>query len=142
MSLTSSLGEFLGYCMDWLWYPGLPPVFVFIAFPFAFHILVFFYSLFFTCHWISFVFLLYGRRICTHSVDPSLIHFLHVREFPGSGTRCCGSRGETEGAHGAEISIQIIFGSIIFPIIFSIILYSLAGVEPRTLASRGRELYY
>jgi len=27
------------------------------------------------------VFLLYGRRIATHSVDPSLTHFLH--EFPG-----------------------------------------------------------
>ena len=36
-----SLGEFLGY-LDWLWYPGLPPVLVSIAFPFAFHILVFF----------------------------------------------------------------------------------------------------
>src|SRR6218665_3887838 len=35
------------------------------------------------CHWISFVFLLYGRRICTHSVDPSLTHFLG--EFPGLG---------------------------------------------------------
>src|SRR6218665_2057127 len=30
----------------------------------------------FTCHWISFVFFLYSRRICTHSVDPSLTHFL------------------------------------------------------------------
>src|SRR6218665_3431845 len=40
-------------------------------------------SLFFTCHWISFVFLLYGRCICTHSVDPSLTHFLG--EFPGLG---------------------------------------------------------
>src|SRR6218665_3230117 len=43
---------------------------------FAFHISVFFHSLFFTCHWISFVFLRYDRRICTHSVDPSLTHFL------------------------------------------------------------------
>jgi|SRR6218665_2734824 len=33
------------------------------------------------CHWISIVFLLYGRRIATHSVDPSLTHFLG--EFPG-----------------------------------------------------------
>jgi len=52
-----------------------------IAFPFAFHISVFFHSLFF--FWISFEFLLYGRRICTHSVDSSLTHFLG--EFPGLG---------------------------------------------------------
>src|SRR6218665_3240211 len=38
--LTSSLGEFLGY-WDWLWYPGLTPVLVSIALPFAFHISVF-----------------------------------------------------------------------------------------------------
>src|SRR6218665_1177862 len=38
--LTSSLGEFPGY-WDWLWYPGLPPVFVSIAFPFAYNISVF-----------------------------------------------------------------------------------------------------
>src|SRR6218665_258712 len=80
--LTSSLGGFLGY-WDWLWYPGKPPVLVSIAFPFAFHILVFFHSLFFPCHRISFVFLLYHRRICTHSVDPSLTRFLG--EFPGLG---------------------------------------------------------
>jgi len=41
------------------------------------------HSLFFTCYWISFVFLLYGRRICTHLVNPSLTHFLG--EFPGLG---------------------------------------------------------
>src|SRR6218665_3352794 len=35
------------------------------------------------CHWISIVFLLYGRCIATHSVDPSLTHFLG--EFPGLG---------------------------------------------------------
>ena len=49
---------------EWLWYPELPPVFVSIAFPFAFHISVFFHSLFFTCNWISFVFLLYDGSIC------------------------------------------------------------------------------
>src|SRR6218665_1199677 len=42
-----------------------------------------FHSLFFICHWISFVFLLYGRRIAIHSVDPSLTHCLG--EFPGLG---------------------------------------------------------
>src|SRR6218665_1753644 len=35
------------------------------------------------CHWISIVFLLYGRRIAIHSVDSSLTHFLG--EFPGLG---------------------------------------------------------
>jgi len=38
--LTYSLGEFLGY-RDWLWYPGLSPMLVSIALPFAFHISVF-----------------------------------------------------------------------------------------------------
>src|SRR6218665_3466886 len=79
-SLTSSLGEFPGY-YGWLWYLGLSPVLVSIALPFTFHILVFLNLLFFTCHWISFVFLLFGRRIFTHSVDPSLTHFLG--ELPG-----------------------------------------------------------
>src|SRR6218665_2831584 len=75
-TLTFSLGKFPGYYMwDWLWYPGLSPFLVSIAFPFVFHISVFFHSPFFTCHWISFVFLLYGRRICIHSIDPSLTHF-------------------------------------------------------------------
>jgi len=71
--------------LGWLSCPGLSPVLVSIAFSFAFYtcILVIFHSLFFTCHWISFVFLPYGRRICTHSVDPSLTHFLG--EFPGLG---------------------------------------------------------
>ena len=63
--LTSSLGDF----------PGLSPVLVSITFPFTCHISVFFYSLFFICPWILFVFLLYNRCICTDSVDPSLTHF-------------------------------------------------------------------
>src|SRR6218665_282095 len=42
--LTSSLGEFLGY-RDWFWYPGLSPVLVSIALPFAFHISVFLFTL-------------------------------------------------------------------------------------------------
>jgi len=65
--LNSSLGEFPGY-WDYLWYPGLSPILVSLAF----HISVFFHSLFFIYHWISFVFFLYGRRICTRSIDPSL----------------------------------------------------------------------
>src|SRR6218665_1470751 len=45
-----------------------------IALPFAFHTWCFPFAL--ICHWISIVFLLYGRRIPTHSSDPSLPHFL------------------------------------------------------------------
>src|SRR6218665_1922273 len=61
--LTSSPGEFPGY-WDWLRCPGLPTGLVSNRlFPFAFHISVFFHS-FFTCHWISFVFLHYNRHNC------------------------------------------------------------------------------
>src|SRR6218665_3212512 len=94
--------------MGWLWYPGLPPVLVSISFPFAFHISVFFHSLFFTCHWISFVFLLYVRRIATHSVDTSLTQFFD--EFPGLGLALVPDVVVPEadsGAHGAKNSIQI-----------------------------------
>src|SRR6218665_3914819 len=80
--ISSSLGEFPSY-WDWLWCPGLSPVLVSIALPFAFHTWCFSFAL--ICHWISIVFLLYGRHITTHSVDPSLTHFLHVCEFPGLG---------------------------------------------------------
>ena len=64
MPLTSSLGEFPGYsdCSG-------------IVARVAVHRLLYlgiFHSLFFTCHWISFVFLPHDRRICTHSIDPSL----------------------------------------------------------------------
>src|SRR6218665_3293893 len=78
--ISSSLGEFPSY-WDWLWCPGLSPVLVSIALPFAFQTWCFPFAL--ICHWISIVFLLYGRSIATHSVDPSLTHFLG--EFPGLG---------------------------------------------------------
>src|SRR6218665_1647177 len=55
------------------------------------------------CHWISIVFLLYDRRIATHSVDPSLTHFLG--EFPGLGLTLVPDVVVPEadsGAHGAE----------------------------------------
>src|SRR6218665_1965473 len=78
--ISSSLGEFPSY-WDWFWCPGLSPVLVSISLPFAFHTWRFSFAL--ICHWISIVFLLYGRRITTHSVDPSLTHFLG--EFPGLG---------------------------------------------------------
>src|SRR6218665_432439 len=51
---------------------GFPSPSILWCFPFAL-----------ICHWISIVFLLYGRRITTHSVDPPLTHFLN--EFPGLG---------------------------------------------------------
>src|SRR6218665_1529888 len=70
--ISSSLGEFPSY-WDWLWCPGLSPVLVSIALPFAFHTWCFPFAL--ICHWISIVFVLYGRRIATHLVDPSLAHF-------------------------------------------------------------------
>src|SRR6218665_1265712 len=76
--ISSSLGEFSSY-WDWLWCPGLSLVLVSIALPFAFHTWCFPFAL--ICHWISNVFLLYGRRITTHSVDPSLTNFLG--EFSG-----------------------------------------------------------
>src|SRR6218665_3034644 len=72
-SISSSLGEFPSY-WDWL-------ILVSIALPFAFHTWCFPFAL--ICHWISIVFLLYGRRIATHSVGPSLTHFLG--KFPGLG---------------------------------------------------------
>src|SRR6218665_2515354 len=79
-SISSSLGEFPSY-RDWLWCPGLLPILVYIALPFAFHTWCFPFAL--ICHWISIMSLLYGRRIATNSVDPSLTHFLG--EFPGLG---------------------------------------------------------
>src|SRR6218665_2200534 len=119
--ISSSLGEFPRY-LDWLWCPGLSPVLVSTALPFAFHTWCFPLAL--ISHWISIVFLLYDRRIATHSVDPWLTHFLG--EFPGLGLALVPDVVVPEadsGAHGAENSIQ-----------FSV----LAGVEPRTLASSGR----
>src|SRR6218665_2096684 len=91
--ISSSLGEFPSY-WDWLWCPGLSPVLVSNALPFVFHTWCFPFAV--ICHWISIVFLLYGRRIATNSVDPSLTHFLGVSRLgTGSGTRCCGPRGGT-----------------------------------------------
>ena len=105
-STPMSLGEFPDYCLL-----GLAQVSWFAArvgehrlFPFAFHISVFFHSLL-ICHWISFVLLLYDRRICTHSIDPSLAD----GEFPGLGLALVPDvvRGGAQGAREAEISFQI-----------------------------------
>src|SRR6218665_3427475 len=121
-SISSSLGEFPSYC-DWLWCPGLLPVLVSIALLLAFHTWCFPFAL--ICRWISIVFLLYGRRMATHSVDPLLTHFLG--EFPGLGLALVypmmRSQRQNSGAHRAENSIQI---------------SALAGVDPRTLASSDR----
>src|SRR6218665_849012 len=74
--LTSSMGVFPGD-LNWT-VLGSRPCWCPSPFPFAFHIPVLFQALFFTCHWISFVFLLY-----LHSVHPSPTHLLG--EFPGFG---------------------------------------------------------
>src|SRR6218665_3598171 len=74
--LTSSLGEFLGY-RDWLWYPGFSPVLVSIALPFCLPYLDVFYSLFFTCRCVSFVYFLRWR-------------YLHLTTRLGTGTMVIG----------------------------------------------------
>ena len=125
--LTSSLGEFPDY-QDWLWYPGLLPVLVSIALSFAFHISVLFHPLFFTCHWISFLLLLYGRRICTHSVDPSLTRLLG--EFPGLRLALVSDVVVPEAEQRCALSRNLNQNS------------ALAGIEPRTLASSGRKRYH
>src|SRR6218665_1221340 len=115
--ISSSLGEFPSYWYC-LWCPGLSPLLVSIALPFAFHTWCFPFAP--ICHWISILFLLYRRRIATHSVDLSLTHFLG--EFRGLGLALVPDvvvPAADSGAHGAENSIQIT---------------ALAGVEPRTLA--------
>ena len=73
---------FLGYRPCWCPSP-FPPV--------AFHISVFIHWLF-TCHWISFVFLLYDWCISAaivRSFTYSLLRWVS-RFWSGSGTRCCG----------------------------------------------------
>src|SRR6218665_3848906 len=103
--ISSSLGEFPSY-WNWLWCPGLSTVLVSIVLPFAFHTWCFPFAL--ICHWISIMFLLYGRRIATHSVDPSLSHFLG--ELPGLELALIPDVVVSEadsGAHGAENLIQI-----------------------------------
>src|SRR6218665_933521 len=112
--ISSSLGEFPSY-WDWLWCPGLLPVLVSIAPPFAFLSWYFSFALF--CHLISIVFLLYGRRIATHLVDPCF------QAWDWLWYPMLWSQRQNSSAHGAENSIQI---------------SALAGVEPRTLASSGR----
>src|SRR6218665_1508299 len=114
-----TIGEFPRY-WDWLWCPGLAPLLVSIALHFAFHTRCSPFAL--ICHWISIVFLLYGRRIATHSVDPSLTHFLgEFQAWDWFWYPMLWSQRRNRGAYGAENLIQI---------------SALAVVEPRTLVSR------
>src|SRR6218665_1326961 len=76
--ITSPLGEFPSY-WDRLWCSGLSPVLVSIALPFGFHTWCFPFAL--ICHWISIVFLLYGRRIATHY---NYNHYTHMYMPPNA----------------------------------------------------------
>src|SRR6218665_696894 len=71
-ALMSPMGEFPGY-WDWLWcHAGFRPCWCQSPFPLPF-ILGVFDSIFFICHWILFVFLLYGRRIVNGTLSVRLI---------------------------------------------------------------------
>src|SRR6218665_3993899 len=111
------------YIHLWLWCSGLSPVLVSIALPVAFHTWCFPFAL--VCHWISIVFLLYGRRIATHSVHPSLIHSLG--EFPGLELALVSDvvvhEAEQQCAWSRKLDPNFCPGR---------------GIEPRTLASSGR----
>src|SRR6218665_3731277 len=83
-----------------------------------------FNSLFFTCHWIQFVFLLYNRLTCSApiwSARPSSTRFLG--EFSGMGlgssAPCCGPRS------GAEVRI------LVYSVIVLISIKSLTGASLR-----------
>src|SRR6218665_2376510 len=78
--LFLTIGEFPSY-RDWLWCPGFRPHWC--PSPLYLRVPYLMFSIRSFCHWISIVFLLYGRRIATHSVVPSLTHF--VGKFPGLG---------------------------------------------------------
>src|SRR6218665_35144 len=112
--ISSSLCEFHSY-WDWLWCPGLSPVLVSIALPFAFHALCFSFSL--ILHFISTLFLLL-RPTYRHPFGRPFTYSL-LDEFPGLGLALVPYVVVPEansGAHGAEIS-------------------SLAGVGPWHLAA-------
>src|SRR6218665_4161618 len=83
--LTSSLGEFQGHNLGWLWCPGLPPVLVSIAFPFAI-------SSIFRClsiHSSSPAIEFHSRFFFTADVSASIRSIVHlltaIGEFPGLG---------------------------------------------------------
>ena len=87
-----------------------------------------FHSLFFTCHWISFVFLLYDW--CIRTIGRPFTYSPNrwvSRLGTFSGTRCCGPRG---GA-GVRMKPKSRFKFLPWP-----------RFEPRTLQSGGRERHH
>src|SRR6218665_2384481 len=123
-----TIGELLDY-QDWFWNPGLSPVLVSIAFPFAFHILVIFHLLFLHLPLkfirVSSLQLMYLQPIR----QPFTYSLLSVSSklWTCSGTRFCGPRG---GA-GVRMHQKSRFKFLSWP-----------GFEPRTLQSNGRERYH
>ena len=84
------------------------------------YVLVFFHLFFFTCHWISFVFLLYDWHICIHLVDPSLTHFLGFQAWDWLWYPMLWPQRRSRGAQEAEILFEI---------------SALPGFGPQTLAA-------
>src|SRR6218665_3877073 len=82
-----------------------------------------FHSLF-TCHWISFVFLLYDRRICTHSIDHSLA--VADFEFPRLGLALVPDVVVPEAEHGVRMKQKSRFKFLPWP-----------EFEPRTSQSNA-----
>ena len=83
----------------------------------------------FTCHWISFVFLLYDQCICTHRSTLHLLTFsVSFQAWDWFFTRCCGPMQRRSGVRMKQKS-RIKF--LPWP-----------GFGPRTLQSDGRERYH
>src|SRR6218665_292318 len=128
--ISSSLGEFPSY-WDWLWCPGLSPVGLIgvhrpsLRFPYLVFSIRSYLPL--DLNRVSSLRPTY-RQFATHSVDPSLTHFLgEFQAWDWLWYPMLWSQRRNSGAHGAENSIQI---------------SALAGVKPRTLASSGRGCYH
>ena len=95
--LTTSLGEFPGYCY-WLWYPGLPPVLLSITYFFR---LPYFGVFPFTLLHLPLYFIRVSslRPICLYQLGRLFTYSLFrwvCKLWAGPGTRCCGPRGGTE----------------------------------------------
>src|SRR6218665_643232 len=96
--LASSLVEFLGY-WDWLWYPGFRPCWC--PSPFPSPSISQCYSIHYSLPAIGFH-LCFSLRPGTHSVDPSLTHFLG--EFPGLGLALVSDVVDPEAEQGCAWS--------------------------------------
>src|SRR6218665_2414327 len=83
--LTSPLGEFQSRLLGWLWYPAMGYRLCWCPSPFPSPSIYRYISIHSSLPAIGFFIrvLSLRRRICTHSVDPSLTHCLC--EFPGLG---------------------------------------------------------